>query len=80
MVQTTPETVSTPSPDQSIKQQKKQAQREAKTMLALERAKTKVHKAEQKVAKAQGKLEARQTRLHQLEDDLSAIRTPTAQA
>ena len=80
MVQTTPDTVSTPSTEQPIKQRKKQAKREAKIMLAIEQVKTKVQKAEQKVARDQGKLEARQTRLHQLEEQLSAVRTPAAQA
>ena len=60
-------TVLDPPPQLTMKQRKKQAKREAKTMLALEQAKTKVQQAEQQVTKAQGKLEARQARLHQLE-------------
>src|SRR2546421_5305604 len=69
MVQTTPDTVSTPSTDQPITQRKKQAKREAKTMLAIERAKTKVQKAEQKVAKAQGKAVLLPTRCGLTPDD-----------
>jgi hypothetical protein len=79
MVQTTPDTVSARSADQPINQRKRLAKRDAKTMLALERAKTKVQKAQQKVAKAQGKLEARQARLHQLEEQMSAIQSPAEQ-
>lgn len=80
MVQTVQDTVSPPSTDQPITQQKKQAKRDAKMMLKVETAKRNVQKAEQKVANAQGKLQARQARLHQLEEQLSAIRTPATQA
>jgi hypothetical protein len=52
MVQTTPDTISARPADQPINQWKKLAKRDAKTMLALERAKTKVQKAQQKAAKA----------------------------
>jgi hypothetical protein len=62
-----------------MKQRKKQAKREAKTMLALEQAKTKVQKAEQQVTNAQGKLEARLARLHQLETQASATQHPAPQ-
>ena len=80
MVQTADENVSAPPPEQLIKQRKKQAKREAKIMLTIERAKAKVQKAEQKLAKAQGKLEARQARLHQLEEPVSAPQHTAEQA
>lgn len=58
------------------KQQKKQARREAKAMLAIEQARTGVEKAEKKLAKAQLRLEARGARLRNLEAALNALRTP----
>lgn len=73
------DTVSVPSPEPTMKQRKKLAKREAKTMLALEQAKTKVQKAEQQVAKEQGKLEARLARLHQLEAQASTTQHPAPQ-
>lgn len=67
------------SPQPTMKQRKKQAKREAKTMLAVEQAKTKVQQAEQQVTKAQGKLEARLARLHQLEAKPSPTQQPASQ-
>src|SRR2546421_74606 len=50
---------STGSTNSSQKQQKKQAKQEAKVMLAVEKAKTSLGKAEKKVAKAQARLKSR---------------------
>ncbi len=72
MVQTANENVLAPSPDETRKQRKKRAKREAKAMLAVERANEKVQKAESKVAKAQRKLEVRKARLRTLEEHWSA--------
>lgn len=73
------DTVSDPPPQLTMKQRKKQAKREAKTMLAVEQAKNKVQQAEQQVTKTQGKLEARLARLHQLEAKASATQQSAPQ-
>ena len=61
----------TASPNDTKKQRKKQAKREAKAMLRLETARKDVHKSEQRVAKAQAQLEASRTRLHNLETEMA---------
>ena len=63
------------SPDGTKKQRKKQAKREAKTMLKLEQSRKDVEKAEQKVARAQAQLEASRTRLRNLEAEIEKIQT-----
>lgn len=50
MVQTVSDNVLAPSPEETRKQRKKQAKREAKEMLAVEQARADVQKAERKVA------------------------------
>lgn len=62
--------------DEGQKKRKKQAKREAKAMLEIEKAKRAVQKAEKKVAKAQARVEARTAHLRSLEEKLSEIRTP----
>lgn len=56
------------------KQQKKQARREAKTMLAIEQAKASLEKAERKLARAQARIESRTARLRNLEAKLARLR------
>lgn len=80
MVQTVDDHISAPSPDETRKQRKKLAKREAKLMLALEQAKGLVQKAEQKVTKAQAKLEKRSTRLHKLEAQARGAKGTAVQA
>src|SRR5436309_1308602 len=63
------------SPDGTKKQRKKQAKREAKTMLRLEQSRKDVQKAEQKVARAQAQLESSRTRLHDLEVEVEQMHT-----
>src|SRR6516162_4870096 len=62
--------------DDEQKKRKKQAKREAKMMLEIEKAKGDVQKAEKKVAKAQNRVEARTAHLRSLEEKLSKIHTP----
>src|SRR3981081_2023877 len=57
------------------KQRKKQAKREARAMLAVEKAKASVEKAQRKLTKAQERLESRNARLHSLENNLSEMRS-----
>jgi hypothetical protein len=57
------------------KERKKQAKREARALLAVERAKASVEKAQRKLAKAQERLESRNTHLHTLENNLSELRS-----
>src|SRR6266699_2902907 len=59
--------VATLDAQETKKQRKKQAKREARAMLKLEQARQDVQKAEQKVAKAQASLEAARTRLRNSE-------------
>jgi chromosome segregation ATPase len=58
------------------KQRKKQARREAKLLLKLGQAKDDVQKAEQKVAKAQARLEACRTYLRDLEAKAQEMHAP----
>ncbi len=58
------------------KKRKKQAKKEAKVMLEIEKAKGDVQKAEKKLAQAQALVEARTAHLRSLEENLSDIRTP----
>src|SRR5579875_2038218 len=62
--------------DQSKKQRKKLAKKEARLMLKIEQAKRDVERAEQKAALAQSKLQERKEQLQQLEERLHALRTP----
>jgi hypothetical protein len=76
MVKTANSNSSSPvSTGEAQKQRKKQAKREAKAMLAVERAKVVVEKAKQKLAKAQTRLEARSARLRTREANLAEIRS-----
>jgi Gas vesicle synthesis protein GvpL/GvpF len=68
------------STNMTKKQRKKQAKREAKTMLQLEQSRKDVQKAEQKVAKAQAQLEASRIRVRNLEAEIEEMRTPQNQA
>jgi DNA repair exonuclease SbcCD ATPase subunit len=61
--------------DQSKKQRKKLARKEARLMLKIEQARRDVERAEQKVALAQSKLQKRKEQLQQLEERLHALRT-----
>ena len=61
---------------EALKRQKKQARREAKLMLAIEKAKKDLKKAQKKQAKAQARLEAQSTSLHTLETRLAELRAP----
>ena len=67
MTQASGNGVTTLDPQETKKQRKKQARREAKAMLKLEQARQDVEKAEQKVAKAQARLEAARTQLRNTE-------------
>jgi len=62
------------STGETKKQQKKQAKREAKAMLAVEEGKASVQKAEKKLAKAQARLDARTASLQNLEAHLAELR------
>lgn len=76
MVKTANSNSSSPvSTDEAQKKRKKQAKREAKAMLVVEKAKVGVEKAEQKLAKAQTRVEARTARLRTREANLAEIRS-----
>ncbi|HZU69099.1 MAG TPA: hypothetical protein VFA09_17620 [Ktedonobacteraceae bacterium] len=60
------------------KDRKKQAKREAKVMLAIEKAKASIEKAQRKLARAKERLDARTARLHSLENKLSDVRASSA--
>src|SRR5579875_217483 len=60
------------------KDRKKQARREAKVMLAVEKAKASLEKAQRKLAKAKQRLEVRAARLQSLENKLSDMRSSQA--
>src|SRR5260370_36239755 len=62
------------------KQQKKQAKREAKMMLAVEKAKAALQKSEQKIAKARARLETRTAHLSTLESKLAELRSSTQES
>lgn len=62
--------------EEAQKQRKKQAKREAKVMLEVEKAKAAVQKAEKKIARAQARFEARTAHLRTLETNLAEFRTP----
>src|SRR6266567_4018911 len=67
------EEVTTSSPDETKKQRKKQAKREAKTMLKLEQAKENVQKRELKLARAELRLEAAIAEAQAIEAKLAAM-------
>ena len=62
------------STQQSKKERKKQAKREAKLMLKVEKGQKEVKKAERKVSKAQADLETSKGRLHKSEEKLTGLR------
>lgn len=71
---------STTSADEGQKLRKKQAKREAKTMLAVEKARVAMQKAEKKIAKAQVRFEARTAHLRDLEAQLDELRTSSQES
>ncbi len=68
------------SAEKVLKQQKKQARREAKLMLAIEVANKDLKKAQKKQSKAQARLEERSTTLHTLEARLEELHAQSPQA
>ena len=66
--------------DQANDQQKKQAKKEAKAMLAIEQVKSSLERARNKLAKAQARVEARAKHLHTLETKLTAARSTSPAA
>ncbi|MBA2396701.1 MAG: hypothetical protein H0V70_28585 [Ktedonobacteraceae bacterium] len=62
--------------DETRQQRKKQARKEAKTMLKIERAKKDVKKAQKKMTRAQSTFDESQAHLHDLEEKLQQIRSP----
>ena len=70
----------TTSADEGQKLRKKQAKREAKTMLAVEKARVAMQKAEKKIAKAQVRFEARTVHLRDLEAQLGELRTSSQES
>jgi len=71
---------STTSADEEQKLRKKQAKREAKKMLAVEKARVAMKKAEKKIAKAQVRFEARNAHLRDLEAQLDDLRTSSQES
>jgi hypothetical protein len=71
---------STTSADEEQKLRKKQAKREAKKMLAVEKARVAMQKAEKKIAKAQVRFEARNAHLRDLEAQLDGLRTSSQES
>src|SRR5215469_9403074 len=71
---------STTSADEEQKLRKKQAKREAKTMLAVEKARGAMQRAEKKIAKAQARFEARTAHLRDLEAQLDELRTSSQES
>jgi len=71
---------STTSADEEQKLRKKQAKREAKKMLAVEKARVAMQKAEKKIAKAQVRFEARNAHLRDLEAQLDDLRTSSQES
>ena len=63
--------------DETKKQRKKLAKREAKMMLKVEQARKDVQKAERKVAQTQAELEATKTHLSKLEAHVQELSTPS---
>ena len=61
--------------NETTKQRKKQAKREAKIMLKVEQAKKDMQRAEKKVTKAQANLESSHAYLRSLEEKLVNVRT-----
>ncbi len=64
-----------PSQNDTKKNRKKQAKREAKMMLLLELARADVKRAEQKLAKAQSRLEEQREQVRKLETQLAQMRS-----
>ena len=62
--------------DAARQQRKKQARREAKIMLKIERAKKDLQKAQKKLTQSRSNLETHQTHLSDLEAKLKQLRTP----
>ena len=79
MVQTPPE-ITTSSLQETQKQRKKQAKREAKMRLMIEEARGDVRKAEQKMRQARLSHELATTRLRTLEEDYKNMRGDTSQS
>ncbi len=80
MTQSSQDGVTTLDAQETKRQRKKQAKREAKTMLKLEQARQDVQIAEQKVARAQVRLEASRTHLRNLEERVAQMHTSQAEA
>ena len=76
MAKTTSDKPST-SAEEALKQQKKQARREAKLMLEIEEANKDLKKAQKKQSKAQARLEERSAYAHMLETRLEELRAPS---
>jgi hypothetical protein len=62
--------------DETKQQRKKQARKEARTMLKIEQAKKDLKKAQKKVTRAQSNVDESQAHLHNLEEKLQQIRSP----
>jgi hypothetical protein len=62
------------SAEQALKRRKKQARREAKLMLEIEKAQKDLKQAQKQQSKAQARLEARSNSLHKLEASLAELR------
>ena len=80
MTVSTHDGAATTDAQETKKQRKKQARREAKLLLKLGQARDDVQKAEQKVAKAQARLEASRTHLRDLEAKVQEVHTPQGEA
>jgi predicted nuclease with TOPRIM domain len=65
------------STEETLKQQKKQARREAKLMLEIEEANKDLKKSQKKQSKAQARLEERSAYVHTLETRLEELRAPS---
>ena len=68
------------SAEKVLKQQKKQAKREAKLILEIEAAKKDLKKAQKKQSKVLARLEEKNTTLHTLEVRLEELRAQSPQA
>lgn len=75
MAKTVTAEADTSQKNEARRQRKKQARREAKIMLKIERAKKDVQKAQKKLTQAQSNLDADQTHLDDLEAKLQQLRT-----
>jgi hypothetical protein len=75
MAKTVTAETDTSQKNEARRQRKKQARREAKIMLKIERGKKAVQKAQKKLTQAQSNFDEEQTHLHDLEAKLEQIRT-----